>query len=230
MQWTRLWLERGLAGTPPLSSAEALAAEYRRDRRYRSADERVDALIASEAVKNFSTGFATGLGGALVLPLAVPSALAASWLLQARLAGAIASLYGHDLHSPRVRKLILRSLSGDVTRAALDGLNSSDGDPATRPAMGWMPGRVLVELNKRIGLRVLTGSRSGRLLGLGRVLPLVGGVVGGTYDAAVCRAVGRSAKSLLRPGSRARQKPPPSGNQRLPSGRAAVARRRPPAG
>jgi len=231
MQWAQLLLERGLAGIPPLSSAEALAAEYRRDRRYGSADERVDALINSEAVKNFSTGFAAGLGGALVLPLAVPSALVASWLLQARLAGAIASLYGHDLQSPRVRKLVLRSLSGEVTRAALDVLDAPGADAPARRARGWIPGRVLVELNKRVGLRLLTGGRGVRLLGLGRVVPLVGGVVGGTYDAAVCRAVGRSAKSLLRPASRARPgKGRPPGNQRTLSGRAAVVRRRLPAG
>jgi hypothetical protein len=223
MQSDNFLLERGLAGVPPLSSATELADEYRHDRRYTTDDQRVDALINSEAVKNFSTGFLTGLGGALVLPVAIPSALAASWLLQARLAGAIASLYGHDLESPRVRKLILRSLAGDVTREALDELDSADDDSPARTAMAWIPGRALVELNKRIGLRLLTGGWGGRLLGLTRIVPLVSGVVGGTYDAAVCRAVGRTARSLLKRSSRSAKMPAAT------RGAAGTGRRRQPA-
>jgi len=209
MQSANFLLERGLAGVPPLSSAAELAAEFRRDRRYRTADQRIDALINSEAAKNFSTGFLTGLGGAFVLPVAIPAALAASWLLQARLSGAIASLYGHDLQSPRVRKLIMRSLAGGVTRDALEDLGLGEGaTPAGRP-LARIPGRVLVELNKRVGLRLLTGGWGGRLLGLTRSLPLVSGVVGGTYDAVVCRAVGRAAKTLLKPSRGTTKKPAP---------------------
>ncbi len=207
MQSANFLLERGLAGVPPLSSAVELAAEYRRDPRYKTADLRVDALINSESTKNFSTGFLTGLGGALVLPVAIPSALAASWLLQARLSGAIASLYGHDLQSPRVRHLILRSLAGDVTRGALEDLRLDEGTTVARHVLARIPGRALVELNKRVGLRLLTGGWGGRLLGLTRVVPLVSGVVGGTYDAAVCRAVGRAAKALLKPSRVVARKP-----------------------
>jgi hypothetical protein len=32
-----------------------------------------------------------------------------------------------------------------------------------------------------------------------RAVPVLGGVVGGSLDAAVCRMVGRTAKSLFRP-------------------------------
>jgi hypothetical protein len=34
---------------------------------------------------------------------------------------------------------------------------------------------------------------------LSKAVPLVGGVVGGSFDAIVCRAVGRAAKTLFRP-------------------------------
>ena len=222
MQSDNFLLERGLAGVPPLSSAMELAAEFRRDRRYRTADQRIDALINSEAAKNFSTGFLTGLGGAFVLPVAIPAALAASWLLQARLSGAIASLYGHDLQSPRVRKLIMRSLAGDVTRDALEDLGLGEGATPAGHALARIPGRALVELNKRVGLRLLTGGWGGRVLGFARVVPLVSGVVGGSYDAAVCRAVGRAAKALLKPSRGVARK---SARKRT---RAGIRRRKPP--
>ena len=86
-----------LAGAGPLAGARELAAEYLADARYESNDERVDALIDRETIKNFATGFVTGVGGAITLPVSIPSALAASWVIQARMAGAIANVYGHDL-------------------------------------------------------------------------------------------------------------------------------------
>ena len=112
-------LEKGLGGFPPLSSAANLADEYLIDRDYDSNDERVAALIKWEMTKNFTTGFITGLGGIVALPVGVPSALVASWLIQARMAGAIARIYGHDLAEERVRTLILLSLAGDVAKQAM---------------------------------------------------------------------------------------------------------------
>lgn len=202
-----LLLDRGLAGVPPLSSAAALASEYRTDRRYANVGQRVDALINSETAKNYATGFVTGLGGVVALPVAVPSALAASWLLQARLAGTIASLYGHDLDSKRVRSLVLVSLAGDVARDALEDFGVREGDRLSERALSHAPGRVLVEVNKRIGLRLLTQAWWSRIFNLSRVVPILGGVVAGSLDATVCRAVGRTAKSLFESGPRRRRTP-----------------------
>jgi hypothetical protein len=92
------WItNKGLDGVPPLSSASDLALEYKIDNSYQNDDERVDSLVNWETTKNFISGFITGLGGAVTLPVSMPSAFGASWLIQARMAGAIAQLYGHSL-------------------------------------------------------------------------------------------------------------------------------------
>ena len=110
----RYLLERGIAGVPPLSSAESLATEYLIDNGYEDNDQRVESLINWETSKNFTTGFLTGLGGFITLPVAIPSALGASWLIQARMSGAIARIYDHDLADERVRTMILLSLAGGL--------------------------------------------------------------------------------------------------------------------
>ncbi|MDQ1241844.1 MAG: hypothetical protein QG550_1095, partial [Pseudomonadota bacterium] len=149
-------LEKGLGGVPPLSSAENLATEYLIDQGYETHDQRVDSLITWETTKNFTTGFITGLGGIITLPVGVPSALAASWLIQARMAGAIARIYGHDLVEDRVRTLILLSLAGDVAKKAMADLGIDLGGKLPNRAIKQVPGRALVEVNKRIGLQLLT--------------------------------------------------------------------------
>ena len=192
-------LEKGIAGLGPLAGARELAAEYMADDRYATHDERIDALIERETIKNFTTGFVTGLGGAITLPVSIPSALAASWVIQARMAGAIAHIYGHDLASTRTQTSVLMSLAGDVARQAMDDLGIPFAGPKlTQKAVSQVPGRALVEINKRIGLRLLARAGERSVSGFSRFVPIVGGVVGGTLDAVVCRMVGRTAKSLHR--------------------------------
>jgi hypothetical protein len=191
-------LDRGITGVGPLASAESLAGEFLADADYESNDARVEGLILRETAKNFTTGFVTGLGGVITLPVSVPSALGASWVLQARMAAAIARIYGHDVASPRTRTTILLSLAGDVAKDAMDGLGIVYGNRLTRRAVEQIPGRALVEVNKRIGLRLLTRVGERSVSSFSRLVPILGGVVGGAMDALVCRTVGRTAQQLLR--------------------------------
>src|SRR4051812_11667164 len=105
------WIsDKAIDGIRPLSSAHDLADEYLIDRGYKNHDARVAALINWETTKNFTSGFVTGLGGVLVLPVALPAAFAASWVIQARMAAAIARVYGHNIHSDRVRTFVIAAL------------------------------------------------------------------------------------------------------------------------
>ena len=88
VELARWVVDRGLAGGGPLSSAEELAAEYLRDQGFRDDHARVDSLIRWEQSKTFTTGFITGIGGLVTLPVAVPAALGASWLHVVDLDGA----------------------------------------------------------------------------------------------------------------------------------------------
>jgi uncharacterized protein (DUF697 family) len=194
-------LEKGLAGAGPLLSAEDLASEYRIDPSYGDDDRRVDALIRWETRKNFTSGFITGLGGVVTFPVSIPAALGASWLLQARMAGAIARIYGHDLASERVRTKILLALAGDVAKDAMKDLGLKVDSRLTQRAVDEIPGRALVEINKRIGARLLAKVGQRVVLKFPRAVPVLGGVVGGSLDAVVCRMVGRTAKSLFMPPS-----------------------------
>lgn len=192
-------LEKGIKGLGPLSSAESLATEYLIDTDYADDDRRVAALVRWETAKNFTTGFLTGLGGFVALPVAVPSALAASWVLQARMSGAIARIYGHDLEAERTRTKILLSLAGDVAREAMKDLGLDVGDRLTQRAVEQIPGRALVEVNKRVGTKLLAQVGQRVALRFPRAVPVLGGVVGGSLDAVVCRKVGSTAKRLFRP-------------------------------
>lgn len=64
-------LDAGIGGIGPLKSSIELAREYQDDARYSTNDSRVRSLINWETSKNFTTGFISGLGGFVTMPVAV---------------------------------------------------------------------------------------------------------------------------------------------------------------
>lgn len=61
--------------------------------RYKTTPERVEALIRNESLKGFGSGFVTGVGGILMLPVGLPAAIVSSWVLQVR-----AGAHAHTAH------------------------------------------------------------------------------------------------------------------------------------
>lgn len=199
--FVKLLLDRAIQGAGPLSGAESLSSDYLQDSSYRDDEMRVASLIRHETRKNFASGFVAGLGGVVTFPVSVPAALGASWLIQARMAAAIAKIYGHDLASEPVRTKILLSVAGDVAKDAMKDLGLKVGDKLTQRAVDQIPGRALVEINKRVGARLVAKLGGQVVLKIPRAVPVLGGVVGGSLDAVVCRMVGRTANSLFMPPS-----------------------------
>jgi hypothetical protein len=194
------WLQtRAFEGIGPLSSATELAEEYRIDQDYPNNDVRVRALIRWETAKNFTSGFLTGLGGLMTLPIAVPAALGASWLILARMVAAIAAIYGHDLREDRVRTMVLLAIVGDGVNEVLKRSGIQVGRKITEKTISQISGKALIEINKRVGFRLITKAGERGVVNLMKAVPVAGGVVGGGFDAVTCRNVGRVAMKLFRP-------------------------------
>lgn len=192
------WItERAIDGIPPLCSAENLALEYQIDTSYPDTEERIESLINWETSKNFTSGFITGLGGIITIPVSVPASMGASWVIQARMAAAIAKLAGHDIKSDRVKTFVLLTLVGDACKDVLKDVGIKVGQGFAKAALRNVPGKVLIEINKKVGFRLLTKAGEKGAVNLVKMIPLAGGFIGGAFDAAACRVVGKQAKNLF---------------------------------
>ncbi len=192
------WItERAIDGIPPLCSAENLALEYQIDTSYPDTEERIESLINWETAKNFTSGFITGLGGIITIPVSVPASMGASWIIQARMAAAIAKLAGHDIKSDRVKTFVLLSLVGDACKDVLKDVGIKVGQGFAKAALKNIPGKVLIEINKKVGFRLLTKAGEKGAVNLVKMIPLAGGFIGGAFDGAACRVVGKQAKILF---------------------------------
>ena len=192
-----LIIEKAISGVRPLCSAEDLAMQYQIDTSYPDDEERIESLINWETSKNFTSGFITGLGGAITLPVAIPGALGASWIIQARMAAAIAIIAGHDINSDKVRTFVLISLLGNAGKEILKDVGIKVGNGLAKSALEKLPGKVLIEINKRVGFRLITKSGEKGAVNLIKMVPFAGGMVAGAFDAGACRVVGKTAKGIF---------------------------------
>ncbi|HVX11370.1 MAG TPA: EcsC family protein [Pirellulales bacterium] len=204
IQWIT---DKAISGVPSLSSAEQLADEYKTRPGFGSDDDRVDSLIKWECSKNFASGFFTGLGGVVTIPFSIPTALGASWLIQTRMSAAIARIYGHNLHDDKVRTFVVLTLLGNEAAGLLKEVGVTVGNKLTLEVIKRIPIKSITSINKLVGFRLLSKVSQQGVVDLTKLVPVAGGVVGGTFDLVACQAVGRIAKKVFRPvdGS-----PPPS--------------------
>ena len=191
-------LDHALNGTWPLPSASRLADDYR-SRSYANDAERVRALIRWAVTKNATTGFATGLGGVLTLPVTIPGALAASLAIQAPMVGAIAEIHGRDSKDDQVRTAILLCMIGTAMEEVVKKAEVKLIEKVALRGLQNVPGEALFRINRLVGIRLLTKFGEKGVVNLGKLVPLVGGIVGGTFDGATCYMVGRAAEKVFRP-------------------------------
>jgi uncharacterized protein (DUF697 family) len=189
---------QAIDGVSTFSGANELAQTYLRDKSYEDNDARVNALINWESSKNFTTGFITGLGGLITLPVTIPVSLGSSLIIQTRMIAAIAYIYGYDIDDDRVRTLIVLSLLGDGVKEVLKDVGIKIGKELTYQAIQKIPEKLLIEINKQVGFKLLSKAGESAIINFTKFIPFVGGVIGGAVDLAYCQFIGEVSKSIFK--------------------------------
>lgn len=104
-------------GVPGTSSSYELAEEYLQHKG--DLQEQVNALIRWQNTKSATSGFVTGLGGIITLPIAVPANIASVLYIQLRMIAAIAIMGGHDVKDDKVRTMAYACLCGNAATEIL---------------------------------------------------------------------------------------------------------------
>lgn len=185
----------GVPGVPGMESAEGLAKDYLNDPG--SLEDAVNALIRYQVVKATTSGFVTGLGGLLTLPVAIPANLASIMYLQLQMIAAVAHMGGYDVRSDRVRSICYACLCGNAATDVLKGAGITIGRKLSEQAIKQLSFDVILKINRAVGFRLITKFGEKGVINLGKAIPLVGGVIGGTFDGTTTYAIGRVARSVF---------------------------------
>ena len=190
------WIaDAGINGLGVLPPAEDVAADHLS--KAASIEDAINSVIAWRTTYAAGTGFITGLGGIAAMPITIPVGLAASYALGANTAAAIAHLRGYDIRSEQVRTMVLLCLIGEAGEEILKTAGITISTKVCQNLIKQIPGKVLIEINKKIGFRLITKAGEKGVINIMKMLPLVGGVVGGTFDGIFVNSCGKTAKTLF---------------------------------
>jgi hypothetical protein len=195
-QFIRRLLEIGLDGGGPVGTA----ADHGRGIRARSRSDRdaINRITRQALVGSGIGGFATGLGGFVTMPVAIPVNVLEFYLQATRMVGAIATVRGYDISEPEVRTRVLLTLIGSSVEDVLKsvGVTSTTG-PLTNIALKQLPPEALMMINKAIGMRLLKSLGERTLTKLGRAVPIAGGVIGGGVDVWMMNRIANQARKAF---------------------------------
>lgn len=188
----------GIQGFGMLPSAKKLAEMHAKD--YPNTEEAIDSVIATRSGYASITGFITGAASLVTLPISIPASLVSCYALGANTAGAIASLRGYDLDTDAVRTFVLLSMLGEAgVEVFIKTVGANTSSKIAKNLIARVPSQALLEINKKIGFKLLSKGSEKAAINLTKLVPLVGGVVGAGMDVAYVNACGQTAKLLFKP-------------------------------
>lgn len=162
-----------------------------------SREKAIDNLIGYQTVLCGTNGFITGLGGLLVLPVVIPANVTGVIYVQLRMIAAIAHINGYDIYSDQVRTIAYACLTGSSAANILKNVGIKISEKMAVNTLKKVPGAILRKINQQVGFRLVTKFGQKGLVNVVKMMPLVGGVVGGVFDTGMTLTIGNIAKKVF---------------------------------
>lgn len=180
---------------PGLDNAQQMASNYMEQDG--SPEDKVNSLIRWQNTKASASGFVSGLGGAITLPLAIPANITSVLYIQIRMIAAIAHMGGYDLRNDQVKTMVYACLCGNAASEVLKTAGVKIGTKLTEQAIKNISGAVLTKINQAVGFRLLTKFGSKGAINLAKMIPVAGGIIGGTFDGVATNIIGNVARATF---------------------------------
>ena len=187
--------DKAVQGVAGLDSAYDLADDYLKQEG--SLHAQANSLIRWQNTKAGTSGFLTGLGGIITLPVAIPANVASVMYVQIRMIAALAHMGGHNLNDDRVKSLVFVCLTGNAAKDILKDVGIVVGKKLAENAIKNISGKTITAINKKVGFRLLTKFGEKGAINLGKAIPLFGGIVGATFDSVTTNTVGNIARDTF---------------------------------
>lgn len=186
--------EQTLTGLPGERSIYELANDYLV--KYEP-EKAINHMIHFQISKAATSGFITGFGGLLTLPITLPINVTTVILFQIRMIATIAYIRGYDLKSDQVRTLVYTTLAGTTTGEILKKTGTKISNEVVKTCVKKLPAKTLRHINKQVGFRLVTKFGSKGVINLGKAVPIAGAAFGSAFDATTTYALAQLAKKTF---------------------------------
>lgn len=159
-----------------------------------SLDDKVNSLIRWQVAKSATSGFVTGFGGLMTIPFTIPANIASVIYIQVRMITAIAYMGGYDIQNDKVKSLCFICMAGNSAKEFLKDISVKAGERLIVNIVQNASLQMAEGVGQKVGTKLLAklGAK-----GTGKIIPVVGGVISASFDAAATKAVGVAAKNIF---------------------------------
>ena len=173
--------EKCLNGIPKVSSnVEDMANEYLQ--KYKTRELACEAMLKNQIAKCTTSGFITGFGGVITMPVTLPANVTSVLYVQMRMIACVAYMAGFELDSDETQTFVYACLAGVAVNELVKQASIKFGVKFANGLIKKIPGKVLTKINQKVGFRFITKFGTKGIVNLGKLLPGVGAVVGGGLD------------------------------------------------
>ena len=151
LEWAYAKAVNGVVG---LGSAEELAQEYLKEGD--SLPEQINNLIRWQNAKAGTSGFLTGIGGILTIPVTLPANITSILYIQLRMIAAIAIMCGYDVKDDKVKTLAYSCLVATSSAEIVKNLGIKIGEKIAVSMLKKLPGALITKINQTVGFRLIT--------------------------------------------------------------------------
>lgn len=173
--------EKCLNGIPHVSpSVEEMANDY--ISKHNTREQACKAMIKNQIIKCTTSGFISGFGGIITLPVSIPANVGSVLYVQMRMIACTAYIAGYDLNCDQTQTFVYACLAGVAVNELLKQAGIKFGVKLAEGLIKKIPGKVLTKINQKVGFRFITKFGTKGLVNLGKMVPGVGAIVGGSLD------------------------------------------------
>lgn len=187
--------DKAVNGVRGLDSAQDMADDYLKGEG--ALIDKVNSLIRWQNTKVGTSGFITGLGGLLTLPLTLPANITSVLYVQIRMVAAIAIMGGYDVKDDRVRSIVYSCIAASSAAEVAKNFGIKLGNKLAMQGIKKISGETLKKINQAVGFRLLTKFGQKGFVNLGKTIPFIGGIVGATFDVVATNTVGNVARNTF---------------------------------
>lgn len=170
--------------SPPI---EQFANEY--VRKAKDPQKAAKIMLKNQIAKCTTSGFITGFGGVVTLPVSIPANIGSVLYVQIRMIACTAYLAGYDLNADQVQTFIYACLAGVSVNGVVKNAGIKVGVKVAEKAIQKIPGKALTKINQKIGFRFITKMGEKGIVNLGKMIPGVGAVINGGLDFAETKII-----------------------------------------
>ncbi len=180
-----------LNGLPTSPSVEVMAQDYLK--KHKTAEGACKDMMNNQVIKCTASGFLTGLGGLITLPVAIPANVGSVLYVQMRMIACAAYMGGYDTNCDQTQTFVYACLAGVAIDNLVKQVGIKVGVKVANNLIEKIPGKTLIAINKKVGFRLLTKFGEKGIINFGKMIPLVGGVVGGGFDLVETKVIAHRA-------------------------------------